>query len=465
MSMSRNALALAAVILVLNGCGGGGGGDSPRTYAIGASVTGLVGSRLALSNNGVPVSIAPGLNERMTGLFSGLQNGTSYDVTVATQPTTPSQSCVVTNGKGTIAGADVDISVTCTTTPARFLLAQRKFSLPVTELCIKASAIDNTSGTLTAASGAPFCGEIRDQGTWGYPVGSMVAHPQGKSLYMRVASFRFGLLSQFTIDRDNGTVSLIQSHSLIRDGIVAIHPSGQFLFVTSPGFDGVGGFVATDMVDSATGALTPSASSSFNEIEPVDLSADPLGRFVYVLYSEPFSAPSSQRRLITALAVDSKTGGLSQVGQPVALDGARWLVTHPSGRFVYTAAGGNIVAFNVNLANGALTPISGPPFVAEAYGSAAIDPAGNYMYVLGSGSIFAYGIDRAGGQLAPINGSPFATGPNPSSVVIEPQGRFIYVSNDLGVSAYERDSSNGALTPISGSPFALAFGGNIAFSY
>src|SRR6266850_5272447 len=122
MSMSRSLLALMSGILVLNGCGGG---DSAPTYAIGGTISGLVGSRLALRNNGATVSIAPGRNGQVPDFFSDLPDGASYDVTVATQPTTPSQTCVVTNGKGTIANADVvDLSVTCTTAPARFLLGQ-----------------------------------------------------------------------------------------------------------------------------------------------------------------------------------------------------------------------------------------------------------------------------------------------------------------------------------------------------
>src|SRR5579862_4135737 len=112
MNIARGAFVLAAAILILNGCGGGSCDHcSPASYTIGAGINGLVGSRLALSNNGVTVTIAPGATGQVAALFSGLANGASYGVTVATQPTSPSQSCVVTNGQGTIAGSNVEISV------------------------------------------------------------------------------------------------------------------------------------------------------------------------------------------------------------------------------------------------------------------------------------------------------------------------------------------------------------------
>ena len=48
----------------------------------------------------------------LTSLF----NGADYAVTVQTQPTNPSQTCTVSNGSGTLAGANVtNVSVTCTT--------------------------------------------------------------------------------------------------------------------------------------------------------------------------------------------------------------------------------------------------------------------------------------------------------------------------------------------------------------
>jgi hypothetical protein len=45
-----------------------------------------------------------------------LASGAAYTASVLTQPTTPSQTCIVTNGSGTVGSANVvGISVSCTT--------------------------------------------------------------------------------------------------------------------------------------------------------------------------------------------------------------------------------------------------------------------------------------------------------------------------------------------------------------
>jgi len=85
---------------------------STASYTVGGTVAGLAGTGLVLRNNGgtgLPVS------GNGTFTFPGtIVSGGSYAVTVLTQPTSPAQSCAVTNGVGTVAGANVtNITVTC----------------------------------------------------------------------------------------------------------------------------------------------------------------------------------------------------------------------------------------------------------------------------------------------------------------------------------------------------------------
>jgi 6-phosphogluconolactonase len=467
MKILRCAFVLAAAILILNGCDGGGCDDcSPAGVGltIDANINGLVGSRLALSNNGVTVTIAPGTTGKVAALFSGLANGASYKVTVATQPTNPSQSCVVTNGQGTIAGSNVEISVACTTTPARFLLAQNTIGAP--KLCITTAAIDSDSGVLTAVAASPLC----DDKTIA-PLGSMAAEPQGKFLYMAIPNGQIGFLDGFTIDQASGAVSFSQRENAIEVRSVAIDPSGKFLFLAADGPGGLSGGVGTFMIDSASGALTSSASLDLNDGHPFGVSVDPLDKFVYVSYFQQ----SSNQSFVIPLTLDSTSGALSRVAAPVAVEGAEWVLADPSGRFLYvgSAISNTISAFKVDPATGALTAVAGAPFaITNGAGpgdsfAGAIDPSDNYLYVasyVGS-SISAYKVDHSSGQLAPINGSPFPTGAAPNAVVTEPLGRFVYVSDNSGVSAFRIDAANGTLTAVSGSPFALAFGGRITFSY
>src|SRR6202044_3212347 len=96
-------------------------------WSLGGTVSGLAGSRLTLQNNGVSDSmqIGPAANGTYPTLVAGkFAPGAAYAVTVQTQPTTPAQTCVVTNGTGTMGNANVtNIVVTCTTNPGRFIFA------------------------------------------------------------------------------------------------------------------------------------------------------------------------------------------------------------------------------------------------------------------------------------------------------------------------------------------------------
>jgi len=107
-----------------SGCGGTvtGGGSSfttgsltgdcnvtvvftPAMRAIGGTVTGLAGSGLVLALNG-----SENLPIAADGTFvfdTAIPIGNAYAVTVGTQPSQPSQTCLVVNGNGTVGAGDV----------------------------------------------------------------------------------------------------------------------------------------------------------------------------------------------------------------------------------------------------------------------------------------------------------------------------------------------------------------------
>src|SRR6185436_8729115 len=103
----------------LSGCGGAGGGSPappppPPTYTVGGTVSGLAGSGLVLRNNGgndLAIAAASGAFTFTTALTSG----TSYSVTVQTQPANPTQNCSVASSSGTLAANVTNVAVTCVT--------------------------------------------------------------------------------------------------------------------------------------------------------------------------------------------------------------------------------------------------------------------------------------------------------------------------------------------------------------
>jgi 6-phosphogluconolactonase len=143
-------------VLTLTACHGPSGCFLCGPYAdnLGGTLSGLVGSRLTLQNGSTAGSQLNGPGANGTNVVFGAADfSSSYSLTIATQPTNPSQTCVVTNGAGTTSGTSnvTNIVVTCITNPPRFLYVVNRGSNN-----ISAYNIDATSGTLTPIAGSPF---------------------------------------------------------------------------------------------------------------------------------------------------------------------------------------------------------------------------------------------------------------------------------------------------------------------
>jgi hypothetical protein len=82
-------------------------------YSVGGTVSGLeAGNNVVIHNsNGDSLNIS---SDDVFAFPIFQQDGTAYEVTVFTQPTTPTQFCSVTNGSGVLAGSNVtNIAVSC----------------------------------------------------------------------------------------------------------------------------------------------------------------------------------------------------------------------------------------------------------------------------------------------------------------------------------------------------------------
>jgi hypothetical protein len=104
--------------------GGGTVGSAPvtnvvvscttNTYSLGGSVSGLTGSGLVLQDDGGNNLLVPANAPSFT--FGNVASGSPYAITVLNQPSTPSQTCTVASGSGTVTSAPVTtVKVTCTT--------------------------------------------------------------------------------------------------------------------------------------------------------------------------------------------------------------------------------------------------------------------------------------------------------------------------------------------------------------
>lgn len=125
----RAATLFAAALLVACGSGGSAGSGSPPapvpsptpspsptpapSFTVGGTVNGLRGaSGVMLSLGSEQLTVAVDGQFTFTGT---LASGTAYQVAVASQPTSPWQTCTIVNGSGTVSAAVTNVTVTCST--------------------------------------------------------------------------------------------------------------------------------------------------------------------------------------------------------------------------------------------------------------------------------------------------------------------------------------------------------------
>jgi 6-phosphogluconolactonase (cycloisomerase 2 family) len=163
---------------------------------------------------------------------------------------------------------------------------------------------------------------------------------------------------------------------------------------------------------------------------------------------------------------DTGTGALTANGSIATGDssdgrsfGPAALATANSGSFLYSANdGGGISAFAVNSSNGALTTVSGSPFLTGLLvpTAIAVDPTSKFVYAADSGAagIGGYAINASTGALSTISGSPFLTlGLRALSVTVHPNGRFVYTAlGAFGTGIFAIDTNSGALSNFSVEP-------------
>jgi N-acetylneuraminic acid mutarotase len=121
--MERGARSYVLILVIVtlmffSACGGASGvipspPQPPTTYTIGGTVSGLSGTGLVLQDNGAS-NLQVGANGSFT-FATSIVSGKPYNVTILQQPSSPVQSCVVTNGSGTAVANVANVQIACTT--------------------------------------------------------------------------------------------------------------------------------------------------------------------------------------------------------------------------------------------------------------------------------------------------------------------------------------------------------------
>jgi 6-phosphogluconolactonase len=412
----------------------------PTQVSLEGTLSGLVGSGLQLQNNAAEGPQFNGAASNGTAVvFISAPFNAAYNLTVQTQPTNPSQTCVVTNGTGTAGTSDVtNIAVTCTTNPPRFAYVANRGSNNVS-----AYSVDATTGALTAIAGSPFAaGKL--------PVAIAV---DSTGSYAYIANQTDATISAFLIDRSTGALTEARGSPFTTGSAptsVAIDASSSFVYVTNSGV----GTISVYAIAGGTGELAAAPGSPFAVGgSPSSVTLAPLGGYnVFVadqsssnvsIYASPFNG---------ALALSPNSPIATGMGSSSVAGDASFNL------YVANAISNTLSGFTgTDLVQ--TTATAGSPYsTGTTPTSVTIDPLDNFVYVAnqGSNNISAFALDPTTGALTIVAGSPFAAGKQPSSVAVDPTGMFAYAVNAGAdsVSVYAIDAPTGALSPIGGSSIA-----------
>lgn len=457
------------------------------SFTIGGTVSGLSGTGLVLQDNS-----GDDLAVSANGVFTfktALASGAAYAVTVKTQPSSPAQSCTVSQGSGTASANVTTVKVVCAGAVAQAVYAANNGEGSLVAFTVNAATgALSSAGTVTLGAGtAPAAVSLAPNGKFAYsaysngtqvagytiaantgalqaisgspfatgfvqgsPYPDIAVDPTSHFLYL--ASAKDNQVVAFSIDQSTGALTKVGLFAAGNGpaGIPVFSPNGKFLYVVDQGDSTVFGF----SINSGTGALTAIgaavAAGTTPNTQAMWISFTPDGKYAYV--------SNQNENKIFGFSVDATTGAFTAVGTPQITDtGPRDITIDPAGKHLYVAnySGGDVSGYTIN-ADGTLTLIgsAATPLAAGANPIFVdIEPSGKFAYVsnaAAAGGIYAYSIDPSTGALTALTGSPFATGSKALFAIADASGKYLYTANNgsASISAFSIDATTGALAPV-----------------
>ena len=475
-SVAAILLALFTSVLLV-ACGGDSVIQATR-YTIGGAVSGLVGTGLVLQdNNGDNLTVSA------TGSFTfatPLTNGSSYSVGVATQPTSPSQNCVVTSGVGTVNGANVrSVEVACST--EGFTVGGTVNGLSGSGLVLQDNGGNDLPITAAAAftfsttvgSGVAYAVTVKTQPT--YPTQTCsVSNPSGTIGNANVTNVVVNctVISTYTVSGTitglAGTGLELQTHGTnipitgstfsvsLASGTayqvqVTTQPTNatQNCVVTNGGPGTVTNANISNVMVACTTTFTVTVNATFvsganTGLTLFDNGADSLsvtgtGQFTFAtpvasgttyvvtVATQPTSTPA-QYCIVTGGTGTVTTAAITNVNVSCRNVGQALFVAN-----TYDGANGSVSGFMIDSTSGNLAGV-GSPYAAHMNPSAiALDVSGQYAYVanLNSADVTTFSVSPTTGILSPI-GNTLTSGVLTFSVAVDPMGGYVFAGSDSG---------------------------------
>jgi 6-phosphogluconolactonase len=215
--------------------------------------------------------------------------------------------------------------------------------------------------------------------------------------------------------------------------------------------------IAVLALDTATGALDEiERVAGGGSVMPLALSPD--GRVLHAsIRSEPYR--------VLSLAVDARSGRLTEIGSAPLPASMCWISTDRSGRFLLSASYGSSLV--------AVSPIDDAGVAQEAHQVVAteknahaiqVDPSNRFAFAtcLGGGLVRQFRFDPSSGRLADNEprACPVRRGAGPRHFVFHPTAPFVYLLNELDatVDVLAIDGAAGTLRDLGAAVSALPAG-------
>src|SRR5499426_108998 len=293
--------------------------------------------------------------------------------------------------------------------------------------------------------------------------GTLMASPAAAATFVYVGNAETNEVYVLQLNQQNGDLTVVDKTPIpgiekpgistgpLADSLayIVVDRTGRFLLGAS-----YPGHRVTVNPIGAPGKVGPPQQVLENHPNAHSILPDAANRFVLV--------PTLGNDRVNLFAFDAATGKLTPTASPAAETrpkaGPRHLVYHPGGKLVYVNGelDGNVYVFDYNAATGDLKQkqvvsalpagFAGKPSTADLH----ITPDGKFVYVSErtSSTLAGFQVDAANGTLTPIGSVP--TEKQPRGFNIDPAGRYLLAVGQLshGLSSYAIDQSSGKLTKL-----------------
>lgn len=411
---------------------------SVSSFTVGGTMSGLAsGQSVVLQNNGgddLTVSSDGGFQ-----FATALPTGSSYAVTVRTQPT--GQTCQVSNGTGTIGTSNVtNVQVTCTIPLA--YTADYNNSLIQAYSIHPATGVPSTTpiATTTDTGGTKYV-TVDDSGSYLYAV-----EPNNQTV------------TAFRIDKTTGALTRIGSPVATSAGtptFVTVNPVANVVYVLVDKGMSTAGSIDTYPIQ-ADGSLGARTSISSVAAKPFSMVLNKTATHAYLAYQSGFVGDT---------ALDPNTGIPNAPSSYVGGFTPYSVTLNPDETYLYAVDAGTnaIQQCPLNSSSGQIQTCN---LIGNAGPSArgiVFDSTGSYAYIVNGGtgsgndgSITEYSVNQTNGQLTLI-GTVTGVGNYANSIHINSAGTIVYVVNNWGppIAAYRIDSTTGLLSPIGTAQFGV----------